>query len=93
KLRATGSELLESILTAPVRDEIVALVDGRALDAQRSAGRRHLQSGEGSYDALLSRLVTSSSDAIRATAEHHVRELGLSVADAESAATEMAHAH
>ncbi|MEM6531330.1 MAG: HEAT repeat domain-containing protein [Myxococcota bacterium] len=77
KLRATGVELLESILRPSLRDAVLALVDDRSDQARATAGRRYFTPRTSDYDALLNDLLESSSAAIRATAVFHVGELGL----------------
>jgi ATP/ADP translocase len=75
--RATSMELIENILSEPLRSAVLGLVDD-APDPERlaRAGRFHEPLGL-DYEALLSHLLMSQSEAVQDITVFHIAELGL----------------
>jgi ATP:ADP antiporter, AAA family len=85
-LRATGMELVESILRGPLRTAVLGLIDDCADELRLArAGRFHRPRQLG-YRALLEQLFEGESDAVRQVARFHARELGLSPSANQSGA-------
>jgi hypothetical protein len=81
ELRATGVELIESILREPVRSAVLGLVDdGHEEQRLERAGKYYTPEKLG-YAELLSNLCQADSDAVREVAEYHASELGLLALD------------
>jgi len=78
KARASSRELLENLISPPLREAVLAVVDD-VPDAQRllRAGA-HYDARPLSYEALLDLLIDESSETVRCLAVYHVGELGLS---------------
>jgi AAA family ATP:ADP antiporter len=78
KARASGRELLESVLRPPLRDAVGALLDDLP-DAQRlAAGRRYYRPPGRARAELLRTLLRERSLPLRCIVAYHVAELGLS---------------
>ena len=78
ELRATSMELIESILSEPLRSAVIGLADDGD-DALRlaRAGRYHRQLSA-DYEAVLELLAAGDSDSVRDVALFHAAEIGLS---------------
>jgi ATP:ADP antiporter, AAA family len=76
-IRATSVELLENILSEPLRSAVLGLVDDAGdTERRRRAGRYHAPLRLG-YEALLAHLLASDSEAIQDLTTFLVGELGL----------------
>ncbi|HYP90514.1 MAG TPA: HEAT repeat domain-containing protein, partial [Polyangiaceae bacterium] len=83
--RATSLELIESILSEPLRSAVLGLVDDGADELRLTrAGRYHRQRPL-EYRALLEYLSEEDSDAVSEVARFHAAELGLGLAQGQAA--------
>ena len=79
KIRAGSRELLEHLLTPPLRESVLGLVDDVA-DERRLAGLRpDLARVSIGYEALLTVLGEGRRQTLRSLAGYHARELGLTM--------------
>ena len=74
--RATSVELLENILSEPVRSAVLGLVDDCADELRLTRAGRYHRTRPLGYLALLSQLADGESAALRELARHHASELG-----------------
>lgn len=77
RLRASSRELLEAVLRPPLREALLAVVDGAPWPASSAAAAPYYQATATDYEALLASLVDSPSEIIRCLAARHIAELGL----------------
>jgi AAA family ATP:ADP antiporter len=77
ELRATSLELIDSIISEPLRTSVLALVDDGDDELRLARAGRYHQPLRLEYDVLVARLTRSNSEAVREVARFHVRELGL----------------
>jgi len=75
--RATSVELLENILSEPVRSAVLGLVDDCADELRLTRAGRYHRTRPLGYSALLAQLAEGESAAIRELARYHADELGL----------------
>jgi ATP:ADP antiporter, AAA family len=78
--RATSVELLENILSEPVRSAVLGLVDDCADDLRLARAGRYHRSRSLDYSELLEYLAGGESAAVRELARHHADEIGLRLA-------------
>jgi hypothetical protein len=79
ELRATGTELVESILREPIRSGVLGLIDDCADRLRLARAGRFHQPWRLGYPALLRRLSGSESNSVRQVASFHACELGMLV--------------
>ena len=85
--RATSVELIESILSEPLRSAVLGLVDDCADELRLARSGRYHRPRQLDYHSLLVQLATGESDAVRQVARFHGHELGIvTSADTEKAA-------
>lgn len=77
RLRASSRELLEAVLKPPLREALLAVVDGVAWPASAAVAAPFYAPSATDYEGLLGQLVDSPSEIVRCLAAHHVAELGL----------------
>lgn len=75
--RSSSVELLENLLSPPLRGAVVALVDRAPDDERLAAGTSFHAPQRLPYEALLSQLLESSSEAVQDLTAFHVGELDL----------------
>jgi AAA family ATP:ADP antiporter len=75
--RATGVELIESILREPVRSAVLGLIDDCADELRLARAGKYHHPRVLDYASLLDQLSHGESDAVRQVARHHAAELGL----------------
>lgn len=86
-VRASSRELLESLLSGPLRDAVLGLVDeAPAKDRLRAAGPFHSPVHK-TYETALHELIGVNSESIRSLTMYHAAELGLSRMQAQIEAT------
>lgn len=78
--RATSVELLENILSEPVRSAVLGLVDDCADDLRLTRAGRYHRSRALDYSELLVQLADGESAAVRELVRYHAAELGLQLA-------------
>jgi len=76
-VRASSRELLEALLTNPLRDALVTFLDDLPDDARLLAGRSFHTPGRDEYRAVLEEMLDRGGMALRALSVYHVGELGL----------------
>lgn len=77
ELRATGVELIESILREPVRGAVLGLVDDGHEEQRLERAGSFYKPEQLGYAELLSKLCQADSVSVREVAEFHASELGL----------------
>jgi hypothetical protein len=77
KTRASGRELLESVLRSPLRDAVVGVLDDVPDEERLAAGRRYHRAGPASRRDLLRTLLEQGSVPLRCLVAYHVAELGM----------------
>ena len=79
-LRASSIELIENILSEPIRGAVLGLADDGPLEQRLAqAGRYHRALGL-DYDALVSSLIEADSATVREVSAYHASELGIATA-------------
>lgn len=76
--RAGAIELLENILTAPLRIAVAGLVDDADDEARLAAGSPFHEPIDATYEGVLEQMLDSGSEVVRDLAAYHVAELRLS---------------
>jgi hypothetical protein len=79
KVRAGSRELLENLLTPPLRDSVIGLVDDVADERRLATIRPELARAPLEYVALLKLLGNGRRQTLRSLARYHARELGLAM--------------
>jgi len=79
KVRAGSRELLENLLSSPLRESVLGLVDEVADEHRLAAVRPDLAGTPLEYDALVTLLAAGRRQTLRSLARYHARELGLSI--------------
>ena len=77
RLRASSRELLEAVLKPPLREAMLAVVDGAPWPQSAGVAATYYEARATSYEELLASLVESPSETLRSVAAHHIAELGL----------------
>jgi hypothetical protein len=77
KLRASSRELLENLLRPPLRDAVLALVDGVPTAGAFQGTAPYYLGQAVEYEELLGLMLEEGSESLRCLAAHHVAELGL----------------
>ncbi|HMB68174.1 MAG TPA: HEAT repeat domain-containing protein, partial [bacterium] len=77
KTRASGRELLESVLKPPLRDAVVGVLDDVPDEQRLAAGRRYHRRGPADRRALLRTLLEQGSVPLRCLVAYHVAETGM----------------
>lgn len=75
--RASGIELLDSILKSPLKDLVLALLDDGPDEGRYAAYRSSEQHRPHSYQELLRELLSTDSETLRTLVAFHIGELGL----------------
>ncbi|HYQ18775.1 MAG TPA: HEAT repeat domain-containing protein, partial [Polyangiaceae bacterium] len=83
--RATSLELIESILSEPLRSAVLGLVDDGAEELRLTRGLRYHRQRPLEYRALLEYLSEEGSDAVADVARFHAAELGFGLAQEQAA--------
>ncbi len=77
RLRASSRELLEAVLKPPLRQALLAVVDGVPWPESVAAAEPFYRPETTGYEELLAALVNSPSETLRCLAAHQIAELGL----------------
>ena len=77
KVRASGRELLESLLAPPVREAVLALVDDAPDEERLRRSAPFYTPPPLHYESLLAQLLEVPSESLRCVVAYHVGELGL----------------
>lgn len=77
RLRASSRELLEALLRPPMREAVLAVVDGAPWPLRAASAETYYKPRTLGYEELLLELIASPSETVRSLAAHHVAELGL----------------
>lgn len=77
RLRASSRELLEAVLVPPLREALLAVVDGAPWPQSAAVAAPYYEAKATGYEELLKTLVDSPSETLRCLAAHHIAELGL----------------
>jgi HEAT repeat protein len=86
-VRASSRELLESLLSGPLQEAVLGLVDEAPAKVRLSAAGPFHQPVEKTYETALQELIEVDSESIRSLAMYHAAELGLSRMQAHIEAT------
>jgi hypothetical protein len=77
RLRASSRELLEAVLRPPLREAMLAVVDGAPWPQSSAVAAPYYEARTTGYEELLASLLQSPSESLRCMAAHHIAELGL----------------
>jgi ATP/ADP translocase len=77
RLRASSRELLEAVLRSPLREALLAVVDGAPWPQSAPVAAPYYRAAATGYEELLTSLLGSPSESLRCLAAHHIAELGL----------------
>ncbi len=75
--RASSRELLEHVLSEPLRSAVLGAVDDDADEVRLSRASEYYQPEPLDYETLLTELLESRSESVRSLAVYHIGELGL----------------